>query len=199
LLAGGIPEGYAVALVSPSCNEKEQLINGFLNAGVERNETTFYLTAETGTARKLVEKYTSIFRLFISNRQVDAALQKFPNVVKLNGVENLTEINIAIEKSFRTVDSSSAARKRICIDIVSDVLLQHHAVVTRKWLSDLLISLKSKGFTTLAVVNPQMHPSEEVHAVLGLFEGEISLSMKAPKESMEKTLAVQRLSSHKYL
>jgi hypothetical protein len=120
-------------------------------------------------------------------------------VVKLNGVENLTEINIAIEKSFRTVDSSSAARKRICVDVVSDVLLQHHAVVTRKWLSDLLVSLKSKGFTTLAVVNPQMHPSEEVHAVLGLFEGEISLSMKAPKESMEKTLAVQRLSSHKYL
>jgi hypothetical protein len=52
---------------------------------------------------------------------------------------------------------------------VLDFLLQHRAVITRKWLSGLLADLKSKGFTTIAVINQEMHPAEEVQAITGLF------------------------------
>jgi hypothetical protein len=42
----------------------------------------------------------------------------------------------------------------------------------------LITELKSMGFTTLGVIDLQMHPSEELHAILGLFEGEISIYEK---------------------
>lgn len=36
----------------------------------------------------------------------------------------------------------------------------------------LLATLKSKGFTILAAIDPQMHPPEELQVVLGVFDGE---------------------------
>jgi KaiC/GvpD/RAD55 family RecA-like ATPase len=78
-------------------------------------------------------------------------------------------------------------------------LLQHHAVITRKWLSALLPDLKSKGFTTLAVVNPQMHPQEEVQAILGLFDGEIRLAERESAKGMEKFLKIRKLYNQRYL
>jgi hypothetical protein len=72
-------------------------------------------------------------------------------------------------------------------------------VITRKWLSRLLPDLKSKGFTTLAVINPDMHPMEEVQAILGLFEGEIKISEKETVRGIEKVLRVRKLYNQRYL
>ena len=126
-------------------------------------------------------------------------VKNLPNVFKLKGVECLTDIDIALVKAFRMLDASQSGPKRACVEITSDVLLQHHAVVTRKWLSALLPDLKSKGFTTLAVVNPHMHPQEEVQAILGLFEGEIRVSEKETDKGPEKILRIKRLYNQRYL
>ena len=128
LLFGGIPEKCAIVLVSPSIDEKELLIKRFLEAGASAGETTFYVTAEAANTKALAEKYPSNFYLFICNPQADAMVQSLPNVFKLKGIENLTDIDIALTKAFRTLIPSDAGSKRICIEIVSDVLLQHHAV-----------------------------------------------------------------------
>jgi hypothetical protein len=96
------------------------------------------------------------------------------------------------------LDPSSNSPKRICIEVVSDVLLQHHALNTRRWLSALLPTLKMKDFTILAVVDPQMHPLEETQAVLGLFDGEITISEKETPKGTETFLNIKRLSSQKY-
>jgi hypothetical protein len=85
--------------------------------------------------------------------------------------------------------------RRICIGIVSDVLLQHHGVQTRKWLTALTAELKSNGFTALTIVDPQMHPPEELHAILGLFDGEINIYEKGA----EQFLRIKRMSTQKYL
>jgi hypothetical protein len=126
-------------------------------------------------------------------------IPNLPNVFKLKGVESLTDIDIALTKSFRTLDASQSGPRRICIEIISDVLLQHHAVITRKWLSGVLPDLKARGFTTLAVVNPQMHPQEEVQAILGLFEGEIRVSEKETEKGTEKILKIRKLYNQRYL
>ena len=126
-------------------------------------------------------------------------VQSLPNVFKLNGIENLTEIDIAMAKAFRMMKPSAASPKRICIEILSDVLLQHHAVITRKWLSALLPNLKSHGFTVLAVINPHMHSQEEVQAILGLFDGEIRISEKETAKGIDKVLRIRRLFNQKYL
>ena len=126
-------------------------------------------------------------------------VKNFPRVFKMKGLESLTEIDIALVKSFRMLDNSKSGPKRICIDVISDVLLQHHAVTTRRWLSSLLPDLKSKGFATLAVVNPQMHPPEEVQAILGLFEGEIRISEKETDEGSKEVLRIRKLYNQRYL
>jgi len=82
-----------------------------------------------------------------------------PNIFKLKGIENLTEIEIALTRAFRLIDPATTVQRRICIEIISDVLLQHRVVITRKWLGTLLPNLKAKGFTTCAVINSQMQPA----------------------------------------
>jgi len=117
----------------------------------------------------------------------------------LKGVENLTDISIALSSAFRRVDTSITGPKRACIEIISDVLLQHGAVQTRRWLTGLIPQLKVKGFTTLAVMNPQMHSPQEVHAILGLFEGEINIYEKETEKGLEKFLKIRKMYNQRYL
>jgi tetratricopeptide (TPR) repeat protein/KaiC/GvpD/RAD55 family RecA-like ATPase len=199
LLLGGIPEKYAIMLASPSNDERAMLIKKFLEAGTNAGEITFHITAEAGNVKTLAEEHPSSFYLLVCNPQADAMVQNMPNIFKLKGVESLTEIDIALTKAFRMLKTSPAGPRRICLEIVSDVLLQHHALITRKWLSALLPNLKSQGLTVLAVINPHMHSQEEVQATLGLFDGEIRISEKETGKGIKKVLRIRRLFNQKYL
>jgi KaiC/GvpD/RAD55 family RecA-like ATPase/tetratricopeptide (TPR) repeat protein len=199
LFFGGIPENFAVVLTSPSIDERRLLIKKFLEAGVKAGETTFYVATDPDNGKVLAELNPSNFYLFVCNPRADAMIRDLPNVFKLKGVDNLTEIDILLTKAFRVLKPSVTGPRRICIEIVSDVLLQHHAMITRKWLSGLLPILRSEGFTTLAVINPDMHPKEMVQAILGLFEGEIRISERETAKGIEKVLRIRRLYNQKYL
>jgi KaiC/GvpD/RAD55 family RecA-like ATPase len=198
LLFGGIPENYAVILESPSSDERELLIKKFLEEGLKNGQTTYYLTSEAGNIADLVETYQSTFSLFLCNPRADA-IKNLPNVYKLKGIESLTDIDIALIKSFRLLSPQKKGPRRACITLTSDVLLQHHAIMTRKWLSGLLADLKSKGFTTLAVINQEMHPAEEVQAIVGLFEGEIRVTEKETEKGWTKVIRVRKLYNQRYL
>ena len=125
-------------------------------------------------------------------------VKDLPNVYKLKGVDSLTEIDIALTKASRQLSASSNS-KRACIEIVSDVLLQHHAVFSRKWLSSFLPNMKSQGFTTLAVIDPTMHSPEETQATLSLFDGEIRVAEKESGKGMQKVLKILKLYNQRYL
>ncbi|MDH5782145.1 MAG: hypothetical protein OEZ35_00560 [Candidatus Bathyarchaeota archaeon] len=199
LLFGGIPENYAVILTSPSCDERDLMIKRFLEAGAKKGQITFYVTIEASGVRALAEEFQSNFYLFICNPHADSMIKNLPNVFKLKGVENLTDINIALSSAFSRLDTSIGGPKRACIETVSDVLLQHHAVSTRRWLTGLIPDLRSRGFTTLAVMNPQMHPPQEVHAILGLFEGEVNIYEKETERGLEKFLKIRKMLNQRYL
>jgi tetratricopeptide (TPR) repeat protein len=194
LLYGGLPQNYGVILASVSCNEKDLLIKGFLETGVKKGDDTFYMTINPSVEKALAEEFPSNFHMLVCNPQADAIVPSAPNISKLAGVENLTNISIALTSAIRKLDARKGP-KRICIDLVSDVLLQHHAVQTRRWLTALMTELRSTGFTTLAVIDPLMHASEELHAILGLFDGEISIYEKGA----ERFLRIKRMSNQKYL
>jgi CBS domain-containing protein/KaiC/GvpD/RAD55 family RecA-like ATPase len=198
LLLGGIPENYAVILTSPSCDERDLLIEKFLETGAKRGEVTFYVTTDPGEVKTLIEEFQSHFYVFICNPQADAITKSFLNVFKLRGVENITDINIALSSAFRTLDVWVKKPRRICIEIISDVLLQHHAVHTRRWLNALIPELRSKGFTTLAVMDPRMHPPQEVRAILGLFDGEINIYKKEAMKGPEKYLKIKKMTGQEY-
>ena len=198
LLYGGIPENYAVALAAPSCEERDSLVMGFLKKGIEQDEVTFFLTANPSTAKSLAESEAS-FHLFVCNPQADAIIKDQSNTVKLKGVENLTDISIALSSAISRLDPSLKGQRRICIELLSDVLLQHHAVQTRRWLTSLITELKSNRFTALAVIDPRIHPSEELYAILGLFDGEISLHEKQTEKGVGKYLKINKMSDQEYL
>ena len=44
-----------------------------------------------------------------------------------------------------------------------------------------------------------MHTQEEAQAILGLFEGEISLSQKETPKGIDKVLKIKKLYNQKYL
>lgn len=48
----------------------------------------------------LAEKFQTSFFIFICNPRTDATIEGLPNVFVLKGVENLTEITIALTKAF---------------------------------------------------------------------------------------------------
>jgi len=195
LLHGGILSSCALVLTSPSCNERDLLVKSFLETGAKKGEVAFYITMDPGAVKPLAEELQSSFYLFICNPQADAIIKDLPNVFKLNGIENLTELGIALTSAIHKLDSSQKAPRRICIGLISDVLLQHRIVQTRRWLTALIPELKSAGFTTLAVIDPQIHPPEELHAILGLFEGEINIYDKGA----EQFLKIKRMSNQEYL
>ena len=199
LLCGGVPSNSAVVLTSPSCNERDSLIKSFLKTGAERGEVTFYVTIDPSVAKALAEEFQSNLYLFVCNPQADAIIKSLPNIFKLKGVENLTDISIALTSAIHKLDPSLKGPRRICIGLVSDVLLQHQAVQTRRWLTGLISELRSEGFTTLAVMDPEMHPPHEVRAVLDLFEGQIDIYEKETEKGLGKFLKIKKMSSQKYL
>jgi len=199
LLCGGIPPNHAVALTSPSCDERDLLVKSFLETGANQGEVTFYITIDPNVAKALADRYQSTFYLFVCNPQADAIVKSSPSVFTLKGVENLTDISIALTSAIRKLNPALKGPRRICVGLVSDVLLQHHAVQTRRWLTALMTELKSMGFTILATMNPQMHPRQELQAILDLFEGEINIYEKETQKGLGKYLKIKRMSNQKYL
>ena len=199
LLYGGIPLGYSVVLTSPSGDEKDLLVKSYLETGAKKGEITFFVTIDPGAAKSLAEKYQSNFYLFVCNPQADAIVKSFLNVFSLKGVENLTDISIALTSMIRRLDPALKGPRRICIGLISDVLLQHHAVQTRRWLTALITELKATGFTILATLDPRMHPSEELYAILGLFDGDINIYEKETENGLKKLLRIRKMSNQKYL
>ncbi len=198
LLFGGIPQNYAVILTSPSCDERDLLITRFIEAGAEANQITFYVTTKMMGIENLVEKFKSNLYLFICNPQADEFNKNQPNTFRMKGVENLTELNIGLISASRKLSTSIKSPRRCCIQIVSDVLLQHKALQTRRWLAGLLTELRSKGFIILAVMDPEMHSTQEVRAVLDLFDGEINIYDEKQNSHVRTFVKIMRLRDQEY-
>jgi tetratricopeptide (TPR) repeat protein/KaiC/GvpD/RAD55 family RecA-like ATPase len=198
LLHGGIPRNYAVLLTAPACDERDFLIRRFLEAGIKEGQTTFYVITKTSGIEYLAEEFPSNFYLYVCNPQASKIMKDSPNVFKLKGVDNLTDINIALNSAFHKLDATPKTTRRICIEITSDILLQHHTVQTRKWVNALIPELKSKGFTTLAVLDPEIHPPQEVRAIVGIFEGEINIHDKETTEGLKKLMKIKKMANQEY-
>ena len=108
-------------------------------------------------------------------------------------------LNIALAKAYRSLGQSFDGPKRVCLEIVSDVLLDYGAKTTRKWLAELITDLGSKGYTMLAEVNADMHPPDQATAVLELFDGEINLYQTEDAMECRKSLRVKKLRNQDYI
>ena len=195
LLLGGIPEEYSVVLSGSTCDEREIIINNFLRFGVEEG-ISFYVTTEATGLEPLLDNPS--FFLFLCNPKPKTSVPDLPNVFKLQGKTDLNNLGIALTKAYRSVDQS-VTDKRICIEILSEVLEDYGSKTARKWISDLITNYGAKGFTMLAVMNPAMHTSDQATAVLDLFDGEISILQSDDPLDCKKSILVKKLRNQDYI
>jgi len=195
LLLGGIPEEYAIVLTGAPSDEREILIKNFLEAGTKEGQTSFYVTTEATGLKNLLKK--SGFYLFLCNPKLKIEVPDLPKVYKLRGKTDLNNLNIALMKAYRNVKASS--QKRVCIGIVSDVLVDYGVKATRKWIAELITDLVSRGFTVLAVMNPAMHPSDQAAGVMDLFDGEINLFEIEDPLECKNSVRVKKLKNQDYI
>jgi len=196
LLLGGIPKEYSVALTGSPSDERELVIKNFLEAGVQEEQTSFYVTAETVGLENLFEK--SGFYLFLCNPKPKIKVPNLPNITWLKSKTDLNNLNMALVRASRNVQQKQGV-KRIVIGNVSDVLLKDGPEVTRRWLSELVTDLGSKGFTILAVLDPSMHPVDQANAIINLFDGEISLIQTEDPLECVKSVVVRKLRNQDYI
>ena len=197
LLNGGLKRNYVVALTTPSCDETDLLIHRFLDNSLQSQNSTLYITSKINGERELLEKYPSSFFYVICNPQINENNQDVQNVYRVGGVDNLTEINLKTANVLQKMNETKK-EKVACIDIISDILLQHGLVTTRKWLIDFIARMRSNNMTTIMILNSQMHSKEELESILGLFDGQIGVWEQGMREIARKQLKVKRMYRHVY-
>jgi len=196
LLLGGIPREYAVALAGPPSDERELLIRNFLKAGT-REGFTFYIAKEANSLEGLLDKPN--FFLFLCNPKPKTKVPDLPNVYKLQGITDLTNLGIALAKAYRSIDQGEDEPKRVCVGTLSEVLVNLGAKTTRTWISGLITDLGAKGFTMLAVMYPKEHPLDQATTVLSLFDGEITILQSDEPLDCKKSIQVKKLRNQEYI
>ncbi|MGA2461184.1 MAG: tetratricopeptide repeat protein [Candidatus Bathyarchaeia archaeon] len=178
-LQGGFLAGSAVVLSAPASDEVPILLRRFLGA----DSASLLISRNLSSAESIVgDKPDGLKCLICSDKPVPRAQNTLPG----KGIENLTELNLTITETINSLQPS-----RLVVQFLSDVLLRHKALQTRKWLSELLDKFRAKNITTLVLLNPFMHSSEEVQAVVDLFDGNLEIFEKDVEGSPGKFMRVR--------
>ena len=196
-LQGGYPEGYAILLSSPSCDERDLLLRRFLECDVDRC-LTIYLTKDFGRVADLAATHRESFFVAVCHGSEPAS--DMENVVRAKGCDDLCSINIAVSSIRRRAEHQLFDRRprKLVIDLISDVLLSRRVVITRNWLWDLVVRMKARGFTILGVLNPGMHPPEDIQAMLELFDGHISIEERESDGGPRRLAMVRKMYAYGY-
>ena len=133
--------------------------------------------------------------MIICNPQADSVAAPFPQVVKLKALDSLTQLNLEYDNAVTKLGVNKPTV--LCLEILDDVLLEHHGA-TRRWLMGILGRSKTSQMTCLATLNPAMHPAEECQAVLETFDGHLDL-YEAEIQVRPKLIRVRKLGGRKFL
>jgi tetratricopeptide (TPR) repeat protein len=178
-LQGGFFAGSAILLSASASSEVPILVRNFLKAS---KDASLLICRSQSSAEAVSPLEDSNLKCMIcSEKPVPPSKNTLPG----KGIDNLTELNFQITETIGSVQP-----KRIVIEILSDILLRHKALQARKWLNEVLEKLRSKGITTLAVLNPYMHASEEAQALADLFDGNIEIVEKDVDGTLMKFMRV---------
>ncbi len=185
VLHGGIPIGYSVVLTAAASNEMRTLVRSFIRSGLVAGKHVLYLSRDPALLSNVPRNELAT----LSMVSIGDVLEGPAHAVSVK-LTNLTEMLL---ETTEFLQQSEGSDKRACVDVLSDVLLQHGPLNSRKWLSDLIRKLKANGFTTLAVLDPKLHESKESQALLNLFDGEIEINERDVEGTTRQLLRVRRM------
>ncbi len=169
-----------VVLNAPASDEVPLLLRNFLQAA----QNASLLVCRTISASQIVthDLPDNVKSLVCSDIPASPAR----NVIPGKGIGSLTDLNLQISQVI-----GSTQPERLALDILSDILLRHKALQTRKWLTELLERLRSGGITTLTTINPYMHANQEVQAVVDLFDGSLEIIEEKLEGKLRKLLRIK--------
>lgn len=196
LLNGGLPAGTATVLTSPACDERDAIIRKFLETGAKSGGSNIYLGKESAKVDDLLTFNTLGLSALLARTSEQELKQA--NVKVTEKLDNLSGINIDL-MALLQAPRPEGGSKRLCIDVLDDLLLMHKGTMTRKWLSQLLSRVRVQGYTVLATLNTQMHSAADVQAIVDSFEGHIQLNESIIEGRPRIVLRVQKMSRWKFL
>jgi hypothetical protein len=197
LLGGGIPERYGVVVVSPAYDERDFLLRRIIGTALSTSTPVFYLSSDTERTGDYLRSYGKDFYEF--SPQADKMEYPGKNLYKIPGVDNLSELNISFSLTSPMVEYHARRdlSKIVILDFLSDILLRHKGLTTRKWLSDFIAKRKTEGFTTIASLNPLI-AKEEAQTIIDLFDGVIEIYERELSARPRRFLLVKKLYAKKY-
>lgn len=194
-LGGGLPLGYAIIIVSPPFDERDMLIAKMIGSYISMEYSVFFVSRDLSRTRDLASKYKENFYAF--NPQADKIPGVNANIFKIQGVQNLNDVNISLGKAMESTVSKNP-NKILIIDLLSDVLLEHKALTTRKWLDDFIAKRKAENCTILGTLNPLIVSDQERQTIIDLFDGIIEIYEKEHTERPKRFVIVKKMYAKKY-
>ena len=195
-LGGGIPEKFGVVIVSPSYDERDLLLRKVVNSALSSGKLAIFLSNDIGRTEDLTSRYLNGF--YALSPQADRIIHG-PNLLKIPSFENLNDANISLALALKDVIAKEKATKRIMIiDILSDLLLRHKSVLTRRWLTDFVGKRKAEGFTIIATLNPLTTTKEETQSIIDFFDGVIEIFEKPLAERTRRFLIIRKMYGQRY-
>lgn len=196
VLAGGLPIGYAILIVSPPCDERDLLFRKIIESSLSMGSQIFFLSRDLIRTQDFANRYGKDFHVF--SPQADKLTSAGGNVYKIQGLQNLSDLNISFTKAVESLPKNLPG-KLIIIDILSDILLEHKALTTRKWLDGFVGKRKAEGFTIIGVLNPLISSQQDTQTITDLFDGVIEIYERELKERARRFLIVKKLYGRKYV
>ncbi len=194
-LAGGIPLGHSVLVLSPPCDERDLLLRRIIGSALSSGMKAFYVSDNLGRAQELVRSFPNDFYAFSPEAAKVSSRQE--NLVEVPGIGNLVEFTILLNRAL-TEHSKEERKKMIVVDVLSDILLRYKAMTTRRWLSEFITKRKAAGFTVLATTNPKITSKEETERIIDLFDGIIEIFEKELRARLRRFLVIKKMLGRKY-
>jgi KaiC/GvpD/RAD55 family RecA-like ATPase len=200
VLLGGIPQGSSVILTGVGSDERDRIVRRFTETALSGGRGCIYVSTSIDGIRDMIPQHEKDLQVVLCHPQAEVIAAGFPNIQKLKGLDDLTAINLTFEASKNAlVAGGYGGSPALFFQIVGDVLLRHHGSMTRKWLMDILARAKASRMTTLATLNTRMHPADEAHTVIELFDGHIELQEEDVVTRGAKMIRVKKLGGQKFV
>jgi archaellum biogenesis ATPase FlaH len=196
VLAGGLPIGYAILIVSPPCDERDLLFRKIIESSLATKSPVCFLSRDLIRTQDFTNRYGQNFHVF--STQADKIISGGGPIYKLQGLQNLSDLNISFTKAVESLPQT-AQGKLVIIDLLSDILLEHKALTTRKWLDAFVSKRKAEGFTIIGVLNPLVSSQQDTQTIIDLFDGIIEIYERELKERARRFLIVRKMYGRKYV
>jgi KaiC/GvpD/RAD55 family RecA-like ATPase len=197
LLAGGLPEGYAILILSASWDERDLLLRRIIASSIQSGRPTFFVSNDINTTQELGTMYAKDFYAY--SALADKMTSPHRNLSRIPGVGNLSEFTISLSTAMKDAPVGPEKAKLLVVDVLSDLLLRYKALTTVRWLSSFLAKRKVEKFTVIATLNPSMAPKEETQPISDLFDGVIEIFEKALGERTRRFLVIKKMHGRRYI